>query len=294
MRAFLGALSIALAVLVSGCTIIDKELNNRGGYLDYLADDWFKADSKKMRVVRAVALEVTLARLSIIAPKSNTDRDLLARRIGDASQQGIYAASCAFAAQPCFYFDSIMVDYVGALYQLALAALPIDDAHKLLNRLEGDIVGTNPVDLMFALIDLGREAVRYGQVAGAIYRDTVEMEVQVWLDTPKQNKAGGPGANRVTEDTVKALREIYDRGNDDLEAWKVQLASLHAQGLEPIPSWQLVSRLFGLVRFLCGQITNNKSALDACRMPLGTAPGKLVLLPPLPTAKPKQLATLGR
>lgn len=281
--------------MVGGCTVIDKELNNRGGYLDYLADDWFKADSKKMRVVRAVALEVTLARLAIIAPKSNKDRALLARRIGDASSEGILAANCAFSSgQPCFYFDSIMVDYVGALYQLALAALPIDDAHKLLNRLEGDIVGTNPVDLMFALIDLGREALRYGQVAGAIYRDTIEMEVQVWLDTPAQNQDTIPVAYRVTEDTVKTLRDIYNRGNDDLEAWKAQLAALHAKGLEPIPTWQRLTTLFGLVGYLCKQITTDSGALAACKTPLGSSPGKLVLLPPLPAAKPKQLATLGR
>lgn len=268
MRRVAGAFALSVVLLTAGCGIIDKELNNRGGYFDYLADDWMKADSKKMRVLRAVTLEVTLARISMIAPKSASDRDLLARRIGDVSQRGIHAADCAFAEgeAPCFYFDSIMVDYVSALFDLAMVALPIDDAQKMLKRMAGDIIGSNPVDMMYALIDLGREAVRYGRVAGGIYRDSIEMEVQVWLDTPKQDQSKVPVAYRVTEETVAPLRTIYNRGNDDLRAWKDELDKLHKSGLEPIPTVKMVDQLYTIIAYLCNQITGNEQARAACRV----------------------------
>jgi hypothetical protein len=49
MLVFIAALSSG------GCALFDAELHNRGGYLDKLADDyWFKADSKRMRALRAL------------------------------------------------------------------------------------------------------------------------------------------------------------------------------------------------------------------------------------------------
>jgi hypothetical protein len=268
MRCVVRALLLAVALSVGGCGIVDQELNNRGGYIDHLADHWFKADSKKMRVLRAVALEVTLARIAMIAPKSTGDRDLLARRIGDTSKRGALVAGCAFTTTPapCFYFDSAMTDYVSALFDLAVVALPIEDAHKLLNRIAGGVIASNPVDLMSALIDLGREAIRYGRVAGAIYRDTIEMEVQVWLDTPRQNQDKVPAAFRVTEETVTPLRAIYERGNDDLRAWKAELERLHGLGLEPVPTPQMVDTLFGIIGYLCDQISGNEDARKSCKV----------------------------
>jgi hypothetical protein len=64
--------ALLLALLCSGCAVWDKEINNRGGYLDYLADEhWLKADSKKMRALRAFAIQVSLARIASVAAKTN-------------------------------------------------------------------------------------------------------------------------------------------------------------------------------------------------------------------------------
>ncbi|HEV7822691.1 MAG TPA: hypothetical protein VGO84_16020, partial [Burkholderiales bacterium] len=222
-------------ISVSGCAIIEAEKNNRGGFLDEIADDlWMKSDSKKMRALRAVALEASLARIAMIAPKSASDRALLARRIGETTKRADIVRRCAFleihipgqaTTEPCFFFDSVMVDYENALFDLAMIALPIEEARTLITRVTGGIASAsiNPLQLVQSLLDIGREAFRYGRVVGAIYRDTLELEVQVWLASPEL--AGSVGG----------LAAIYAQGNDNIPAWRAAIAALRAQGLEPIP-----------------------------------------------------------
>ncbi|PNB52466.1 hypothetical protein C1X77_27645, partial [Pseudomonas sp. GW531-E2] len=61
--------ALALVLWVGGCTVVHQELDNRGGYVDYLADKyWWKADSKKMRALRAYALHAAIARIAMISP----------------------------------------------------------------------------------------------------------------------------------------------------------------------------------------------------------------------------------
>ena len=68
-------LVLALALWVGGCSIARQELDNRGGYVDYLADKyWWKADSKRMRALRAYALHAAIARIAMITPKGAAER----------------------------------------------------------------------------------------------------------------------------------------------------------------------------------------------------------------------------
>jgi len=133
--------------------MFDAEINNRGGYLDKVADDhWFKADSKKMRALRAFALEASLARIASVSPKNDKDRQLMAIRIGDASVRAGFLFNCAFGPNPlpvslskgdeCFYFDSLMVDYTTSLFDLAMIAFPIEDTKNLVNLVVGSITGS--------------------------------------------------------------------------------------------------------------------------------------------------------
>jgi hypothetical protein len=256
---------------LGGCAIIDAEKNNRGGFLDEIADDWMKADSKKMRALRAVALEASLARIAMISPKSAPDRALLARRIGETTKRADMVRQCAFGelplpgqlpGEPCFFFDSVMVDYENALFDLALIALPLDEVKTLMSRVSGGVasVSINPLQLVQALLDIGREAFRYGRVVGAIYRDTLELEVQVWLTSP-----GFDGDARIA-----ALGRIYTRGNDDVIAWRTAIKALHAEGLEPVPQPRFIVQLYGIIGYICGQIIPpNPKDLDylACTQP---------------------------
>jgi hypothetical protein len=265
---------VLIGISAGGCSIIEAEKNNRGGFLDQVADDiHIKADSKKMRALRAIAIEVSLARIAMITPKSAPDRALLARRIGDASKRGDVVRRCAFSevviagqrpSEPCFFFDSVMVDYENALFDLAMIALPLEEAKTLITRVSGGIaaVSVNPLELVQALLDIGREAFRYGRVVGAIYRDTLELEVQVWLASPQfalgERAKGVPEELIVTNARVAGLRAVYARGNDDIPAWRAAIAALRAQGLEPVPDQRFIIELYSILVYVCGQIVSEK------------------------------------
>jgi hypothetical protein len=285
--------ALFIGVSTGSCALTEAERNNRGGFLDHIADDvWMKADSKKMRALRAIALEASLARIAMIAPKNAADRALLARRIGDTSKRADIVRKCAFSTQliagqrpdePCFSFDSVMVDYENALFDLALIALPLEETKKL-NRVSGGIASTavNPLELVQTLLEIGREGFRYGRVVGAIYRDTLELEVQVWLASPEfasdQIARGVPEQFVVTADRVAGLAAAYDRGNDNVPAWRAEIAALRAQGLEPVPHQRFITQIFAVVGYFCGQIVTDKDpSYEECRqsklmqgLPVGT------------------------
>ncbi|EJN13088.1 hypothetical protein PMI42_03705 [Bradyrhizobium sp. YR681] len=275
-------LVLTLALWVGGCGIVRQELDNRGGYVDYLADKyWWKADSKKTRALRAYALHAAIARIAMISPKGAPERNQLAYQIGSA---GVYAqqlVKCAYdnPGEPCFYFDSIMVDYVNALYTAAVAALPIEDAQKLISNITGGIAGTaGAVDILHALIQLGADAVRYGTVSAALYRDSLELEVQVWINSPNE-----PGS-MVSAQDVAELAAIYATGRDDISAWKAQIEALLAKGLEPTPNRRYLARLFQLMTYSCGKITTDETFRSRCIVNPGVTDAQIADLGPPPSS----------
>jgi hypothetical protein len=309
VRIIVSLVALCGVLLNGGCAVWEKETTNRGGYLDYVVDqNWMKADSKRMRALRAFAIQVSLARIASVASKNDSDRQLLGVRIGalTARFKPIYA--CAFnlnplrvagaEKDPCFYYDSAMVEYSTGLFDLAMIALPIEDTRKLVNSVEGAVI--NPInlgDVLTALVTLGRDALNYGRIVGALYRDTVELEVQLWLATPAIDDR--PISARVTEAQVAALREIYNRGNDDMPAWLAAIAALRAQGLEPLPDAKFFVELGGLMKYTCDLITRDPDASKACKAGLPTTlPAPVSVLSPLRTSPavitgPPNRGTLG-
>jgi hypothetical protein len=283
-----------VAVLFSGgCAIYEKETTNRGGYLDAVLDDhWMKADSKSMRALRAFAMQVSLARIASVSAKNDSDRQLLAIRIGALTKRFLPIYLCAFRNNPlgvegaerdqCFFYDSAMVDYSTGLFDLAMIALPLDDAKKLVTTVTGSFVNPiNIADLLGTLLQIGKDAIKYGRVVGALYRDTVELEVQVWLGTPRIDQRLPPF--QVTDLDVAALRGIYEAGNDNMPAWLAELAALRARGLEPIPQSKFFFELAGLMNYICDLITRDPKAnsLDTCKANLPkTLPAPSVALGP--------------
>jgi len=274
MRIAVSIVLLFAMLLNSGCAIYEKETSNRGGYLDYVLDEhWLRADSKGMRALRAFSIQVSLARIASVSAKNESDRQLLAIRIGALTKrfQPIYA--CAFDTNPlgvpggendpCFYYDSATVDYSTGLFDLAMIALPIDDAKKLVSTVTGSFVNPiNIVELLNTLLQIGKDALKYGRVVGALYRDTVELEVQLWLATPAIDTR--PPPFRVTELHVAALREIYSRRNDDMPAWLGTMAALRGQGLEPMAQRRFFVELGGLMNYICNLITKEPDALRTC------------------------------
>src|SRR6202790_5002612 len=111
-----------------------------------------------------------------------------------------------------------MVDYSTGLFDLAMVALPIDYGQKLVTTITGSFVNPiNIVDLLNTLLQIGKDALKYGRVVGALYRDTIELEVQVWLGTPPLDNR--PPPFRVTPADIQPLSDVYARGNDDMRVW---------------------------------------------------------------------------
>jgi hypothetical protein len=289
-----------VVLLGSGCTIWQKETTNRGGYLDYVLDQhWFKADSKRMRALRAFAIEVSLARIASVSAKNQTDRDLLASRIGILTKKfSVALYACAFdynpllgagQTDPCFYYDSAMVEYSTGLFDLAMVALPVEDAKNLVNAVAG--AALSPIaftDLLNALLTVGKDALNYGRVVGALYRDTIELEVQLWLATPGIDTR--PPPYRVTAEDVAPLRAIYAQGNDDMPAWIAAIAALRSRGLEPLPNQKFFLELDGLLNYICDLISTSSTS---CKVNLPTIPvppavaGAVHITVPQPSAPPK-------
>lgn len=278
-----GVVSILLMIALlfnGGCAIYEKETTNRGGYLDAVLDDhWMKADSKGMRALRAFAIQVSLARIASVSAKNDSDRQLLAIRIGALTKRFLPIYACAFdrnplgvsgaEGDPCFYYDSAMVDYSTGLFDLAMVALPVEDAKRLVNAATGAVISPiNIVELLNSLLQIGKDALKYGRVVGALYRDTVELEVQLWLATPAIDNR--PPPFQVKEAHVAALREIYARRNDDMPAWLAAMAALRGQGLEPMPQPRFFVELGGLMKYICNLITRDAAALQACKAGLPT------------------------
>jgi hypothetical protein len=281
MRIFFSALVLISLLFNSGCAIYQKETTNRGGYLDAVIDDhWMKADSKAMRALRAFAIEVSLARIASVSAKNDSDRQLLAIRIGALTKRFVPIYMCAFGsnplavpgaeADPCFYYDSAMVDYSTGLFDLAMIALPIEDGQKLVSTITGSFVNPiNIVDLLNTLLQIGKDALKYGRVVGALYRDTVELEVQLWLTTPAVDNR--PPPYRVTLEDVRPLANVYARQNDDMPAWLAEMAALRGRGLEPIPQAKFYYELGALMSYICGLITSDSATKTSCQANLPDA-----------------------
>ena len=224
--------------------------------------------------LRAFAIQVSLARIASIAAKNDSDRQLLAIRIGALTKRFIPIYLCAFGTNPlgvsgagndpCFYYDSAMVEYATGLFDLAMVALPKDDAKRLFDSVTGSFVSPiNIVEVLNALLAIARDAITYGRTIGALYRDSVELEVQVWINTPAIDDRPLPAESRSS--TSLHCRPSTAQGNDDLQAWLAAIAALRAQGLDPLPQPKFFGELGGLMRYICDQITQDPGAADVCK-----------------------------
>jgi hypothetical protein len=122
--------------------------------------------------------------------------------------------------------------------------------------------------LLNTLLQIGKDALKFGRIVGALYRDTVELEVQVWLTTPPIDTR--PPPYRVTIADVTPLYSVYVRGNDDMPAWIAEMAALRARGLEPIPQAKFFYELGALMSHICDLITSEPTTKGNCQKSLPT------------------------
>ena len=210
-----------LAIMVSGCGIWRHEVGNRGGYADYVADKyWMSADTKTMRVLRAYVIQSVLVRLAVTSPRGAKDRNIVVTRMQQSNIAFANAYNCAEGEREfyrsggakgarCVFFDDLIVAWSSDLFALALASLSLEDGETFMTN-----ITRGGLDTLQALFRLGRDAFALGREVGALYRDTLELEVVVWLDD-----------EALAEETA-GLREAYANGNGPLVDWKAELDRL--------------------------------------------------------------------
>jgi hypothetical protein len=178
------------------------ELNNRGGYLDKKFDNyWWAADTKQMRVLRAYVLVGAVTRLA--QTKHDSERKSLSKQVGVAVQVASDAFNCAYM-QPgrCVFFDERMVELEVAVLRLLTAVLSTRDEEELLKGLQkllnttipllkgveslsklvdaatstGELA-TNLSKIVSAVFTVGQNAYFTSRRVGAIYRDSIELQM---------------------------------------------------------------------------------------------------------------------
>ena len=148
MRVLIIVFVVFSLLLNGGCAIYEKETSNRGGYLDAVLDDhWMRADSKGMRALRAFRHPGFVGAHRIRFGKERV-RPTVTRHSHRSPYKALPANLClrirhqsAWGAggknDPCFYYDSAMVDYSTGLFDLAMIALPVEDAGRARHHGDG-------------------------------------------------------------------------------------------------------------------------------------------------------------
>jgi hypothetical protein len=272
-------LIVIVAYVLGGCAVVREELNNRGGYLDYLADRyWMHADSKQLRVLRAYTMQAAVGRLAAVSPWSANDRNIMAVRMAAANAAFADAFRCAYdldqaadadvnkllkeniAARKrgCVFFDDRMVEYTRAIFRLAQSALSDADSRSLVARISG-----GGLDALAALFELGSDAVLLGQSAAALYRDTVELEVVVWIEDERD----------VLRARTGTLKTLYGNGSGKLAEWKTELKRLKAEAAAiaivedryPFPQTKHFAEIKQVVDRTCDAMTASRDVREICK-----------------------------
>lgn len=194
-------LAIMIAMPLVGCSFFENELNNRGGYIDYKLDQhWWVADTKPMRVLRAYVLVGSVARLA--QTRYKTQREGIVQKVNSAVAVAADAFNCAYSEPGrCVYFDERMAELEVAVLQLLSEVIANNDK-ELFEGVNKQFTDTFPllkgVDSMSKLIStvtstaelavsasqaiqsifmLGQNAYFRGRRLGALYRDSIELQM---------------------------------------------------------------------------------------------------------------------
>lgn len=206
LRRWFAFLAVAASLAVSGCAALKSEFDNRGGFSDYLLDQfWFKADTKKLRVLRSYVLVGSLARLASNR-MNKRERTVMAAHVSAAVAAANDAFECAYILQFCSFFDDRMAELDKALLRIAILALDDADNEKLMKVVKARILekttAGQTINLVGKWIDAStatiNTAAKLSSIAssllefsgsyvdqfhklGALYRDAIELDMLVVL-----------------------------------------------------------------------------------------------------------------
>jgi hypothetical protein len=231
---------------LQACSIIDLELNNRGGFVDAKLDErWFIADTKQMRVLRGYVLIGSLARMPADR-YSTSERDAIVQSISSAVLVANDAFTCAYARPgDCVYFDERMAELEIAILRLAVAVFTkkenedlfsvfgdqIGDTFPLLKGLDSlskivdafsssaELVA-NTGKVISSLLKIGQAGYGYGRRIGSLYRDSIELNMVAALASLKyqcQWTRSGTYSGVGGSDRDRYARQFYGQIPEGLE-----------------------------------------------------------------------------
>lgn len=195
--------------------ISKAERDNRGGIVDQATDRLLIADTAEMRVLRGYAVAAAVSGLALETGLGKAERQAAAAQL--VSTVGILKRSydCAKIYPECIYFDTRMFDVNKAMFGLTKAVLPIDEVRKLTR------VSKFGVSTIRALLDLSGRAVKGSLRVAAIYRDTWDLYVNVYLDYLENESIGASGDGKVMlERAISDLERAHMSGAGNIRAWK--------------------------------------------------------------------------
>jgi hypothetical protein len=251
----------------ASCGIVEKELGNRGGFVDAEMDHWFfRADHKLTRAIRAYMLQASLVRMATVSPRTASEKNLVVARIINANDRLSEVVRCALRDTTCIHFDSVMVDYENVLYELALSVLDIEGRRTLLSRAAGLLAGPAAVlPILDLLVDMASEALRVGRPLGAVYRDGIELQLKVAFSTKFYRDEGRTELDTEFEERKQQMRTLYMQRPSDVRAWKDALLSLYSLGYEPVPGRAHFHMIYAFIWHYCGQLGVSETDGIACR-----------------------------
>lgn len=205
---YLLAVLLLPAFLLPGCSTIELELNNRGGWVDAKLDNhWWVADTKPMRVLRAYVLVGSVARMA--QTKYASEREAIIQRINSAVAVASDVFYCGYA-QPgkCVYFDERMSELEFTILQLLAAVVSSKDDDELFKALGKELTHTFPLfkgvesfaslvtaitksaefltatsKAIEAVFQITESAYFKGRRLGALYRDSIELQMLTVLSS---------------------------------------------------------------------------------------------------------------
>lgn len=318
-RASLLRILILLAIVsvppigLAGCSLFSSELNNRGGFVDAKLDArWIIADTKQMRVLRAYILIGSIARMSR-ETYYKSERETLIQKINSAVNVAKDAFTCAYAKPGhCVYFDERMAEFEVALLRIAIAVLHKHENETLLAGLTKELSDTFPLlkaadtfsklidafdssvqlashaaKIVKSLIEIGEVAYFQGRRLGALYRDSIELDMVVVLASLRyqcqwQTNPDGLGTRSSTRRAAELFYgepqggldpcrtydrgfALWKRGAGDLALWKSYLSSdAAAFRASIIPDQNAFIQASDLIWRACEQITDDPELLARC------------------------------
>jgi hypothetical protein len=265
------------SLLVLGCAILLPL-----GYFFIYRDvprypAWFQSDLKGVQTLRAFSIQTSLARIGATLEQNDSDRQLLAIRLGAVTKRLTPLLECitydlnpSQQSEPCSYNDE-MTGYAAGLFDLSTVALPQESAQKIKATVKGGPNG-NIVDLLEALLAIGKDAVASGGGERALNDDTADFEIRLWLSTPEIDYR--PPEHRITQATIAPLRQIFESRPGDTTAMLTTIAGLRSKGFLPLPHRKFLNEFALRLGRSCNHITTNASALSRCKdgLPQHAAP----------------------